>query len=348
MRMLRTIRLRLRSIVQRRRVDAELDDELRDHLERQVEVYVRGGMPEAAARAAARREFGSLALVQEQCRDTRRVGMLEDGWRDVRYALRAMRRAPGFTAVAALSLALAIGANTSIFSLVHVLLLRDLPVVRPQALVEILRVTEQGAGSFSYPFYERLRDGQTSFGAVFAMSRGTFEAAIDGQPGTPLGRMVSGNFFATLGLSPAAGRLLAPADDRADGEPRGAVIAYRRWHGAFGGDPAVGGRPTIRPSNAGRTISSSRSPASPGCGPAACSASTRRTGWRLSRGSSRACPWTRRAPTPRSSSRASSTTSWRTAATLPPRGSGRSVWASARPAPAWPNLATSMRGPSSC
>jgi predicted permease len=247
MRMLRTIRLRVRSLFQSRRVDQDLDAELRDHLDRQIECHRAAGLSPDDARAAALREFGNIAVIQEQVRDTRGLNLIEDTLRDLRYAFRSMRRAPGYTAVAALSLALAIGANTAIFSLVNVLMLRDLRVASPHELVEIGRLVKSSRGNFSYPIYERIRDQNTVLSGVFAMQSGTVQATIGEAVRQPIGRFVSENFFEVLGVSPAIGRTLAPDDHRAASAEGSTVtvIGYGLWQRDFGGDPAIVGR-TLR------------------------------------------------------------------------------------------------------
>jgi predicted permease len=244
MRLRRTIRLRIRSLFHRSRVEQELDAELRDHLERQIELHIAAGMSPAEARATARREFGNVSLVQEQVRDARRMNLIDDAMRDLRYASRSMRRASGHTAVAVFSLALAIGANTSIFSLLHVLMLRNLPVARPHELVEVGRSADGNVGSVSYPLYERLRDDNASFSSVLAMSRSTLRATLESSEATATGRLVSGNFFRTLGVSATSGRLFSAEDDRADaaGIATLTVIGHRLWQRGFGGDPAIVGR----------------------------------------------------------------------------------------------------------
>jgi predicted permease len=243
MRTFRTIRLRLRSLLYGHDVEQELGAELRDHLERQIELHRASGLSPADARAAALREFGNVALIQEQVRDTRRVGWIEDLVRDLGYAARAMRRAPGHTVVAALSLAFAIGANTTMFSLVNVLMLRELPVADPQDLVEIGRETSSGPGNFSYALYERVRDQHTSFSQVFTVSSPTIRGEDDSSERPPMGRYVSGNFFDALGVRPELGRLLAPGDDRLDTMGSTvAVIGFGLWQRTFGGDPAVIGK----------------------------------------------------------------------------------------------------------
>lgn len=241
MRVLKIVRLRLRSLFQNSRVEDELAEELRDHLERQIALHVAAGLSEADARATAHREFGNVALVQEQCRDRRGVALLEDLMRDVAYALRSMRRAPGHTAVTALSLAAGIGANTATFSLVNTLLLRQLPVAAPQELVELGSETPNGRGNFSYPLYQRVRDQNSTFSNVIAVSSPVIRADDGGSDQPLLGRYVSGNFFEALGVRAALGRLLAPDDDRLDSadDVTVAVISYGLWQRMFAGESSV-------------------------------------------------------------------------------------------------------------
>ena len=244
MRAPKTIRLRLRSLFRRRRVDHELADELRDHLERQVEHHISAGLSVGEARAAALRDFGSVPLIQEQCRDTRHVAWLEDLVRDVGYALRSLRRAPGHAAVAVLSLAVAVGANTATFSLVNTLLLRELPVENPADLVELGRESPSGPGNFSYPLYARVRDGNSTLVDVLAMSSPVIRADGEGSDRALPGRYVSGNFFQVLGVGVSLGRNLTRGDDRVESpvDAAVAVISHGLWQRAFGADPGVLGR----------------------------------------------------------------------------------------------------------
>src|SRR5712691_6305611 len=141
-----------------RRRDPRIGDEVRFHRDRLIEDYMAAGMDREEAERRAFLEFGDVAQIEEACRDVR-GRWLEDLAKDLRYALRTLRRNPGFSAVAVLSLALGIGANTAIFSLVNAVMLRTLPVRAPDRLVHITRITPGGRpGSVSYPLFEYLRD----------------------------------------------------------------------------------------------------------------------------------------------------------------------------------------------
>ncbi len=137
MSIIKSTQLRIRSIFRRNRVEEELDAEMRDHLERQIQLHVSAGLSPTDARNAALQEFGNIALIEEQCRDMRRVNWIEDIIRDFMYALRSMRRTPGFTAAALLTLALGIGANTAIFGVIDSILIRPLPYPHAEDLVGI-------------------------------------------------------------------------------------------------------------------------------------------------------------------------------------------------------------------
>ena len=134
---------RLRALFRRKSVETELDDELRFHLQRQIDRYVRTGLPREEATRRARLEFGGLEQIKEAARDARGVDFLESLLQDIRYALRILGRTPVVTAVAILSLALGIGANTAIFSLINTVMLRMLPVQKPEELVSIGRQDPQ-------------------------------------------------------------------------------------------------------------------------------------------------------------------------------------------------------------
>src|SRR5689334_5016677 len=233
-----TIPLRLRSLFRRAEADRELDEELRDHLERKTEEYVANGMTPEEARRRAWLDLGGIEQTKEKCRDTRGVRFLEELWQDVRYGARIWGRTPLITAVAVLSLALGIGANTAIFSMMDAALLRLLPVRNPQELVQVKIHTpksDRDGSYFTNPLWEQIREHQDIFTRVFAWGENRFDLAQGGPVQYVNGVWVSGGFFEGLGLQPAAGRLLTDADDQR-GCAGAVVISYGFWRSHYGGD----------------------------------------------------------------------------------------------------------------
>jgi predicted permease len=243
-----TVPLRLRSLFRRAQVEQELDEELRYHLERQIEENITKGMTEEEARSAALRAMGGVEQRKEECRDTRRVRLIEDLMQDLRYGLRTLRKSPGFTIVAVLSLALGIGANTAIFSLVDPVLLRFLPVKDPEQLIVLNTVDQRGKEGpwFSYPMYEKLRARTQVFSGVFAAcSHGSIDI-VGAEPGNQTAKarllLVSGEYFQVLGVNAVAGRTLTSADNQTPGAHPVAVLSHRFWQRRFGGDASVIGK----------------------------------------------------------------------------------------------------------
>ena len=228
-----------RRVLDRRGPERLLDAELRDHLDRLTDDYVRSGLGEAEARRRARLAFGGIEQIKEACRDVRRTRPFQDLVQDLRYAVRLLRQSPAFTAVAVCSLALGIGANSAIFALVDDVLLRSLPVRDPQRLVLLDR------GSWTNPIWEQIRDRrQQLFEDAMAWSEQRFDLSSGGRTEFVEGLWVSGSFFEVLGVPAAVGRTLTSADDRRGGGPDGpvAVISHRFWQQRFGGSPDVIGR----------------------------------------------------------------------------------------------------------
>ena len=255
------IALRLRSLMWGASLDRELDEELRDHIERQTEANIASGMTPAQARTAALRAIGGVEQRKEECRDTRGVTVVENVVRDVRFACRQLRKQPGFATTAILSLALGIGANTAIFQLLTALSLRPLPVERPQELVEIRLSGEGRDGTHtgrnrqvSLPQYEEFARRQDVFASLFAFGDARFNLSPTGEVRFVEGIWVSGNFFDTLGVPALLGRVITPDDDRpgCDATPV-AVISYTLWQSEFGGRsdvigqrlPGAGAQPEI-------------------------------------------------------------------------------------------------------
>jgi predicted permease len=228
-----------RRLFSRSRLESELDAELRDHVDRMTADLEAGGASQAEARRRALASLGGLDPVKEYCRDARGTRWVEDTLQDVRYAIRALSRAPGFAVVAVLSLALGIGANTAIFSLVNTLLLRTTPVSDPDRLVRIDK------GSWTNPIWEQLRDHHADIcQGMAAYSGDQFNISPSGQAEPVQTLWTSGAFFDVMGVPAILGRTYTAEDDRRGGGPNGpvAVISYAFWQRHFGGAADVIGR----------------------------------------------------------------------------------------------------------
>lgn len=253
---------RIRNLGRRGKVDAEIEEELRAHVEMAVEDGVRAGLSEEEAQRRARVRFGNPVTVKERTVGADAALGLENLWRDVKFALRQMRKSPGFAVTAVLTLALGIGATTAIFTLVQQVMLRSLPVVKPEELWRIGDVVEccysdgytQGSDHaqndwslFSWEAYRLFRANTPGFEelAAFQPGEGNAELALRragsaAAAETGNGEYVSGNFFQTFGISAWRGRLLTDDDDR-EGAPPVAVMSFHTWQEKYGADPSVVG-----------------------------------------------------------------------------------------------------------
>jgi len=237
------LRLRVRSLFRRGRVEQELSDELRFHLERVIEENVAKGMTSQKAGYAALREMGGMDQIKEECRDMRKINFLDNLVQDVRYALRMLRRNLGFTAVAVLSLALGIGANALVFSVVNALLLRPLPVERPDQLA-FLETKNSGIAQ-SFPNYRDLRDRNKTFSGLVGHRLAPMELESASGATRLWGLLATGNYFDVLGVRPVMGRFFHQADDLHPGASPYAVLSYNAWWTRFGADHSLVGK-TIR------------------------------------------------------------------------------------------------------
>jgi predicted permease len=233
-RWLYTVPLRWRSLTRRRGVEQDLDDEIRDHLESRIEEEIARGVPRDDAERIVTQRFGHIDLAKEQCRETRHMNLVDTLVQDLRYAARTLWRNPGFAAVAILTLALGIGANTAVFSLVDGILLTRLPYPAPERLVSITGTYPNGA-------FAALRDEiRTMDVAVYAEGH-RFTLRGDGDPISVSGTRVSAEIFSILGIRPALGRWPRAGEDVAPRD-RMVVLSHALWSSQFHGDPGVIGR----------------------------------------------------------------------------------------------------------
>jgi putative ABC transport system permease protein len=240
----------IRGLWGKRRVERELDEEVRDFLEKSTVEKMREGMTREEAQRAARMEMGGVELVKENVRSASWETHIETLWSDLRFGARLLRFNPVFAGAAILSLALGIGANTAIFQLLDAVRLRTLPVKNPQELASVRidqRQSMSGSSSgrysdLTYAMWEQIRAQQQGFSRIFAFSPTEFNISPSGQVHDVQALWVSGEFFETLGVVPALGRLLTEADDHPGCASSGVVISHSFWQHEYGGDRSVVGR----------------------------------------------------------------------------------------------------------
>jgi predicted permease len=216
----------------------DIEREVAFHHDQRVEELRAEGHSDADARLMARRQFGNPTFQREQTRDADVVRWVDSFMGDVRYGLRALRRSPAFTAVAILSLALGIGANTAIYTLVDAIVLRPLPVPHAERLAQVTG-SEEGFGVWTNPIWEAIRDRQDAFEQVAAFSGTMFRLGSGGEERRAAGSLVSGDYFQLFGMQPVLGRLLTKSDD-VRGCPATAVLSYGFWQREYGGRDVVG------------------------------------------------------------------------------------------------------------
>jgi len=240
-----TIPLRIRSLFRRDQVEQELDDEFRDHLERKTQHYLAAGLSPEDARRSARRDIDGLELRKEQCRDTRRLNLLDNLLRDFRHAARSLRKNPGFTVVAILILTLGIGANIAIFSMVNALLLHPYNFPDLDRLVRVWesRGVDEGLESrvIAPADAADLRAFSTTFTGLTTFRYANFNLSVSGTAEPVRTYCVSSNFFDVLGTAPALGRAFSFANEQ-PGSDDVAILSNAVWQHQFAGDPAVVGK----------------------------------------------------------------------------------------------------------
>lgn len=267
---------RLRSLRCAPERESEIIEELTQHLEERYEELLRNGVPPVEAERQTRGELSEHEMLAGELRkiehretslpttsSSSKFHLVADLWQDVRHALRLLRKNPGFTLITVMTLALGIGANTAIFTLINTLMLRALPVKEPHELV-LFRVSgpsvpAPAAYNFSYPLYEMFADQTRSFaGIIAANSVGRARLMVNDQTSgggaeSVQQQRVSGNFFSVLGVSAVKGRTITEADDRPSNTQPGAVISYEYWQRRFGLDPNIVGR-SVTVNNTALTI----------------------------------------------------------------------------------------------
>jgi predicted permease len=244
MRTIRIIKRRVYSLLHRSNADAELQREIEIHIQQLTNEAIAAGMTEVEARARASREFGSIDQIKEKCRDARRVSWIQDFVQDLRYGARMLRQSPAFTAIAVITLALGIGANSAIFSIVDAVLLRSLPYQDPDQLVVMFDVPLNQPDSLSGISYRDFTECRAQSGVFSQMAGNTFHDLTltgVGEPAIVNTADVTPDIFPLLNAKPLLGRTLLPEDGK-PGAAAVAVLSENFWRSRFGSDPALIGQ----------------------------------------------------------------------------------------------------------
>jgi predicted permease len=234
----------LQQLFSRRRRYDELAESIQEHLDEKVADLVDRGMTLDEAETAARLEFGNVMRIEERSREVWQWRRLESLWADTEYAFRRLSKSPGFTSVALLTLAMGIGANSGIFTLLDAVLLKSLPVHNPEQLFIVKQGSHAADKSrFAYPFFDHVSRQLSDSASIAAMSwpDDFYVNNANGQPQTIQGQLVSGNYFQVFGTYPVVGRLLTPTDDEKLGGSPVTVISYAYWQRQYASDPSVVG-----------------------------------------------------------------------------------------------------------
>jgi macrolide transport system ATP-binding/permease protein len=237
--------LRLRSLFQRDRAELDLAEELQFHLQNQIDEDIAQGMSPQEARHAAFRSLGGVEQVKEQCRDARKVNLIENFLQDVRFGLRMLRRNLGFTVLAILCLALGIGANAAVFSWIEGILFRPYPLVSHQERLTAIAGTsrdEPGGTQLSWPDYLDLQRSCTLCETTFVSKITGTTLSIGDRAERTVGSIVSANYFDAIGVHPILGRGFLPGEDLGQSAHPVAVISYPLWQGRFKGNPEIIGK----------------------------------------------------------------------------------------------------------
>jgi predicted permease len=236
------VRMRFRSLLRRGRVEQELEKELRFHLEQEIKANVAAGMTPVEARYAALRRLGGVTQIKEECRHMRRTDYLENLWQDLRYGIRTLGKSPGFTAVILLTLALSIGANSAIFSVIDGVLLKPLPYPQANRIVRLFFSSETYPKFPINPFdFRDFRARSQSFQTLAAFTRSDVQLSGSGEPVRLAAFRVTAGYFRVLGLAPARGREFE-ARDELPGNGRLVILSNRAWRDKFASDPGIVGR----------------------------------------------------------------------------------------------------------